>query len=129
MTQLKQYSKNELSSFEVLVNKDIKSQITSSELEILVLNIDKWLYCLHSIKRDVEYNLSSRGAGRKILIRQLKDTNAPKEDMNKLLSTESLWKVNTLKFLNSLEKKILYVKLISKELSKESKDFSKELNT
>ena len=117
MSQIKQYNRNELSAFEALVNKDIKSQVTSSELETLVANIDKWLYCLYSIKRDVEYNLSSRDAGRKMLLQQLKDNNSPKEDISKLLSTESLWRVNTLKFLNSLEKKILYVKFIAKETS------------
>ena len=115
--QLKQYNRNELSAFEALVNKDIKTQVTQSELETLALNVDRWLYCLYSIKRDVEYNLSSREAGRKILLQQLKDKNAPKEDIHKLLATESLWRVNTLKFLNSLEKKILYVKLLSKETS------------
>jgi len=115
--QLKQYNRNELSAFEALVNKDIKTQVTQSELETLALNVDRWLYCLYSIKRDVEYNLSSREAGRKILLQQLKDKNAPKEDIHKLLATESLWRVNTLKFLNSLEKKILYVKLPSKETS------------
>lgn len=118
MTQYKQYDRNQLSSFEALVNKDIKTQVNSSELETLALNIDKWLYCLYSIKRDVEYNISSREAGRKILLQQMKDSNAPKEDIHKLLSSESLWRVNTLKFLNSLEKKILYVKLLVKETSK-----------
>jgi len=118
MTQFKQYDRNQLSSFEALVNKDIKTQVSSSELETLALNIDTWLYCLYSIKRDVEYNLSSREAGRKILLQQLKDSNAPKEDIHKLLSSESLWRVNTLKFLNSLEKKILYVKLLVRETSK-----------
>ena len=117
MSQIKQYNRNELSAFEALVNKDIKTQVTASELETLVVNIDKWLYCLYSIKRDVEYNLSSRDAGRKMLLQQLKDNNSPKEDISKLLSTESLWRVNTLKFLNSLEKKILYVKFIAKETS------------
>jgi hypothetical protein len=120
MNQIKNYNKNELSSFEALVNKDIKTQVTSSELETLAANIDKWLFCLYSIKRDVEYNLSSRDAGRKMLLQQLKDNNSPKEDINKLLSTESLWRVNTLKFLNSLEKKILYVKFIAKESSQKT---------
>lgn len=115
MTQIKNYNRNELSAFEALVNKDIKTQVTSSEIETLVLNIDKWLFCLYSIKRDVEYNLSSRDAGRKMLLQQLRDNNSPKEDINKLLSSESLWRVNTLKFLNSLEKKILYVKYLYKE--------------
>lgn len=113
--QAKQYNRSDLSAFEALVNKDIKTQVTPSELETLVLNIDKWFYCLYSIKRDVEYNISSREAGRKILLQQMKDRNAPKEDIHKLLATESLWRVNTLKFLNSLEKKILYVKLLMKE--------------
>lgn len=117
MTQIKQYNRSELSSFEALVNKDIKSQVSQSEIETLALNIDKWLFCLYSIKRDVEYNLSSRDAGRKILLQQLKDSNSPKEDISKLLSSESLWRVNTLKFLNSLEKKILYVKYLKKETS------------
>jgi hypothetical protein len=118
--QTTQYNRNELSAFEALVNKDIKAQVTQSELETLALNIDRWLYCLYSIKRDVEYNLASREAGRKMLLQQLKDKNAPKEDVHKLLATESLWRVNTLKFLNSLEKKILYVKLLVKETSSDS---------
>jgi hypothetical protein len=118
--QTTQYNRNELSAFEALVNKDIKAQVTQPELETLALNIDRWLYCLYSIKRDVEYNLASREAGRKMLLQQLKDKNAPKEDVHKLLATESLWRVNTLKFLNSLEKKILYVKLLVKETSSDS---------
>lgn len=106
---------NTKASFEALVNKDIKTQVTTGELEILALNLDKWLFCLYSIKRDVEYNLSSRQAGRKISVRQMRASNSSIEDINKILASEGLWRVNTLKFLNSLEKKILYVKLAIKE--------------
>ena len=47
----------------------------------------------------------------------MKDRSAPQEEVTAFLAAESLWKVNTLKFLNSLEKKILFVKFLSKELS------------
>lgn len=111
------YNRNELSAFEALVTKDVKSQISNSEMDTLVLNIDKWLYCLYVMKRDVEYYLSSRVSTRKISTQQMKDRSAPQEELTAFLAAESLWKVNTLKFLNSLEKKILFVKFLSKELS------------
>jgi hypothetical protein len=111
------YNRNELSAFEALVTKDVKSQISDSEMDTLVLNIDKWLYCLYVMKRDVEYYLSSRVSTRKISTQQMKDRSAPQEELTTFLASESLWKVNTLKFLNSLEKKILFVKFLSKELS------------
>jgi hypothetical protein len=111
------YNRNELSAFEALVTKDVKSQISNSEMDTLVLNIDKWLYCLYVMKRDVEYYLSSRVSTRKISTQQMKDRSASQEELTVFLASESLWKVNTLKFLNSLEKKILFVKFLSKELS------------
>ena len=111
------YNRNELSAFEALVTKDVKSQISNSEMDTLVLNIDKWLYCLYVMKRDVEYYLSSRVSTRKISTQQMKDRSAPQEELTAFLAAESLWKVKTLKFLNSLEKKILFVKFLSKELS------------
>ena len=111
------YNRNELSAFEALVTKDVKSQISNSEMDTLVLNIDKWLYCLYVMKRDVEYYLSSRDSSRKVSTQQMKDRSAPQEELTAFLAAESLWKVNTLKFLNSLEKKILFVKFLSKQLS------------
>ncbi len=111
------YNRNELSAFEALVTKDVKSQISDSEMDTLVLNIDKWLYCLYVMKRDVEYYLSSRDSSRKVSTQQMKDRSAPQEELTAFLAAESLWKVNTLKFLNSLEKKILFVKFLSKQLS------------
>ena len=111
------YNRNELSAFEALVTKDVKSQISNSEMDTLVLNIDKWLYCLYVMKRDVEYYLSSRESSRKVSTQQMKDRSAPQEELTAFLAAESLWKVNTLKFLNSLEKKILFVKFLSKQLS------------
>jgi len=111
------YNRNDLSAFEALVTKDVKSQISDSEMDTLVLNIDKWLYCLYAMKRDVEYYLSSRESSRKVSTQQMKDKSAPQEELTAFLAAESLWKVNTLKFLNSLEKKILFVKFLSKQLS------------
>ena len=117
MTLHAKYNRNELSAFEALVTKDVKSQISDSELDTLVLNIDKWLYCLQAMKRDVEYYLSSRESGRKVAMQQMQDREAPREEITSFISSESLWRVNTLKFLNSLEKKILFVKLLSKEMN------------
>jgi len=111
------YNRNDLSAFEALVTKDVKSQISDSEMDTLVLNIDKWLYCLYAMKRDVEYYLSSRESSRKVSTQQMKDKSVPQEELTAFLAAESLWKVNTLKFLNSLEKKILFVKFLSKQLS------------
>jgi len=117
MTSQPIYNRNELSAFEALVTKDVKSQISDSEMDTLVLNMDKWLYCLYAMKRDVEYYLSSRQSGKNISTQQMKDRSAPREEINAFIAAESIWRVNTLKFLNSLEKKILFVKFLSKELS------------
>lgn len=119
MTVHSKFNRNELSAFEALVTKDVKSQISDSDLDTLVLNIDKWLYCLHAMKRDVEYYLSSRESGKKVALQQMHDRQAPREEVTAFLSSESLWRVNTLKFLNSLEKKILFVKMLSKEMNTE----------
>jgi len=105
----------QITKFEELVTKDVKSTSTPEEFEILKSSLDLWLYCLSSIRRNVEYHLSSRAAARKAKVNQMVQSQEPKEDINAFKNTEAEWRVNAIKFLSTIEKKTLYVKMIVKE--------------
>ncbi len=105
----------QFSKFEEIVTKDVKSTSTSEELEILKSNLELWLYSLSSIRRNVEYHLSSRAAARKAKVNEMVQNQEPKEAINAFKNTEAEWRVNAIKFLSTIEKKTLYVKMIVKE--------------
>jgi len=105
----------QFSKFEEIVTKDVKSTSTSEELEILKSNLELWLYSLSSIRRNVEYHLSSRAAARKAKVNEMVQNQEPKEVINAFKNTEAEWRVNAIKFLSTIEKKTLYVKMIVKE--------------
>ena len=105
----------QFTKFEEIVTKDVKSTSTSEELEILKSNLDLWLYSLSSIRRNVEYHLSSRAAARKAKVNEMIQNQETKEAINTFKNTEAEWRVNAIKFLSTIEKKTLYVKMIVKE--------------
>ena len=53
-------SESQLSSFNELVLKDIKNESASEDKTILSNNLELWLFQLRVIRRDVEFQLSSR---------------------------------------------------------------------
>lgn len=108
-------NQSQLSQFEELVTKDVKNGSTPEELEILKSNIDLWLYFLSSIRRSVEYHLSSRTAARKAKISEMIQNKDSKELLDSFRKSEDEWRVNAIKFLSTIEKKTLYVKMIVKE--------------
>jgi hypothetical protein len=107
--------RSSISAFEAIVNKDVKGQVSDQEIDTLMYNLDLWLYCLQCIKKDVEYHLSSHNANRKLIIQEMRDKQSSKEEIYKYISNESKWRVNTLRFLASLERKVLYVKLLVRQ--------------
>jgi hypothetical protein len=108
-------NQSQLSQFEELVTKDVKNGSAPEELEILKSNIDLWLYFLSSIRRNVEYHLSSRTAARKAKISEMIQNKDSKELLDSFRKSEDEWRVNAIKFLSTIEKKTLYVKMIVKE--------------
>lgn len=106
---------SQLTQFEELVTKDVKNGSTSEELELLKSNTDLWLYFLSSIRRNVEYHLSSRSAARNAKISEMIQNKETKESINSFKNSEAEWRVNAIKFLSTIEKKTLYVKMMVRE--------------
>lgn len=104
-----------LAKFEELVLKEVKSSVTEEETAILKSSLDLWLYTLSSIRRNVEYSLSSRNSNRKSTISDMISKGVPDAELSSYKKTESEWRVNAIKFLSTIEKKTLYVKLLMKE--------------
>jgi len=105
----------QIAQFEELVAKDVKSTSTPQELEVLKSNMELWLYSLSSIRRNVEYHLSSRAVARKAKVFEMVQNQDTKENINSFKNSESEWRVNAIKFLSTIEKKTLYVKMLLKE--------------
>lgn len=108
-------NQSQLSLFEELVTKDVKNGSTQDELDVLKSNVDLWLYFLSSIRRNVEYHLSSRTAARKAKISEMIQNKDTKEAIDSFKKSEDEWRVNAIKFLSTIEKKTLYVKMLVKE--------------
>lgn len=104
-----------LAKFEELVLKEVKSSVTEEETAILKSNLDLWLYTLSSIRRNVEYSLSSRNSNRKSTISDMISKGVSDAELAIYKKSESEWRVNAIKFLSTIEKKTLYVKLLIKE--------------
>lgn len=105
----------QLAQFEEYVTKDVKTSSTPQETNILKSNLELWLYCLSSIRRTVEYHLASRNANRKSKLFDMVRDGTSKEDINSFRTSESEWRVNAIKFLSTIEKKTLYVKMLTRE--------------
>lgn len=104
-----------LAKFEELVLKEVKSSVTEEETAILKSSLDLWLYTLSSIRRNVEYSLSSRNSNRKSTISDMISKGVSDAELASYKKSESEWRVNAIKFLSTIEKKTLYVKLLMKE--------------
>jgi hypothetical protein len=108
-------TESEIKDFEFIVTNDIKNSSTRDDLEYLKNNLDLWLYTLLSMKRTAEYNVSSRNSNKKISLTRMRADDASQSEIDSFLASEEKWKVNTVKFLSVLERKILYVKLLIKQ--------------
>lgn len=108
-------SSQELTQFEDYVTKDVKNSASADEVNILKSNLELWLYCLSSIRRSVEYHLASRSATKKSKLLDMVNNGTDKESINSFRTSESEWRVNAIKFLSTIEKKTLYVKMLTRE--------------
>lgn len=99
-----------------IVIKDIKNEASQKEKDILDSNVDMWLYNLRVIRRDVEFQLSSNKAKNKLKALEMKEMGASTADIEAFITKQNKWRINTIKFLTSIERKMLYVKMINNPL-------------
>jgi len=117
-TYIQDFSEEDIKNFQEIVLKDVKNKAFNiNEKEILQNNIDLWLYSLQTTRREIELQLSQHKTNLKIKLRDLRDNNATVEQVEDLRITEENWRNNAMKFLTSIERKTLYVKLIIQEES------------
>lgn len=107
-----EFDSDYLDSFKDLVIRDIKNESTPEEKTHLINNTDMWLYNLRVIRRDVEFQLSSNKAKNKIKVLEMKDEGYSNFDIESFITKQNKWRINTIKFLTSIERKTLYVKLV-----------------
>lgn len=101
-------------SFKDIVIRDIKNEASSDDETVLCNNTDLWLYNLQVIRRDVEFQLSSNKAKNKIKIFEMQEAGYSQFDIDSFIVKQNKWRINTIKFLTSIEKKMLYVKMLIK---------------
>lgn len=101
-------------SFKDMVIRDIKNESTSEEQAILDNNVDMWLYNLRVIRRDVEFQLSSNKSKNKIKAIEMKEEGYSSSEIESYITKQNKWRINTIKFLTSIERKMLYVKMLNK---------------
>ena len=106
---------DDVDSFKDIVIKDIKNEASPQEKDILDDNLDTWLYNLRVIRRDVEFQLSSNKSKNKIKALEMRQEGASVQDIEAFITKQNKWRINTIKFLTALERKMLYVKLLIAE--------------
>jgi hypothetical protein len=105
-----------LDSFKDIVTRDIKNESTSEEKTILQNNVDLWLYNLRVIRRDVEFQLGSNKSKNKLKALEMKEEGFSSSEIESFIIRQNQWRINTIRFLSSIEKKMLYVKMLEKTL-------------
>lgn len=103
-------------SFRDMIIRDIKNESTSEEKIILDNNIDTWLYNLRVIRRDVEFQLTSNKSKNKIKALEMREEGYSNQDVQSFITKQNKWRINTIKFLTSIERKMLYVKMLDKSV-------------
>jgi len=112
---IRDLSEAELEKFQEMVSDNVKGSSSSEERTILNNNLELWLYCLQVMRRDVELKLSRFKTNFKIKLSQLQEAGSSHRHIEDMRIAEEKWRSNAMKFLNSVEKKMLYVKLMLDE--------------
>jgi hypothetical protein len=101
-------------SFKDLVIKDIKNECSDIESNILSSNVELWLYNVRIIRRDVEFQLSSNKSKNKLKALEMREDGFSQLEVEEFITKQNKWRINTIKFLTSIERKMLYVKMLYK---------------
>jgi hypothetical protein len=100
--------------FKDLVIKDIKNECSDIESDILSSNVELWLYNIRIIRRDVEFQLSSNKSKNKLKALEMREDGFSQLEVEEFITKQNKWRINTIKFLTSIERKMLYVKMLYK---------------
>lgn len=111
---LEDLTQDELQQFNALVLKDIKNEVTEEEANILLSNIELWMFQLRIIRRDVEFQLASQKSKDKIKIIEINDSD-DKEELKEYIIRQNKWRMGAVRFLTAIEQRMLYVKMILSE--------------
>jgi hypothetical protein len=107
----------EIKEFQDIVISDLKnSEISNFEKDILRNNLDLWLYSLRCLRRDIEFQLSSNRLKHKQALDSFEhSSDSTSEDLKSLTKKYERWRTGASKFLVSIERRTLYVKLLLSE--------------
>lgn len=118
-SMINELSDEDLSSFRDIVLRDVKNQPSSNdEKSILQNNLDLWLYSLRVIRREIELQLANHRSKVKLKKKDLRDEGVSQDEIDSYVFAEERWRNNAMKFLTSIERKTLYVKLLLQEEDK-----------
>lgn len=104
----------ELSIFNTIVLKDIRSESEEDDTFVLLNNINLWMFQLRIIRKDVEFQLASQKSKDKIKFIEL-NNNVDKTEANDYLIRQNKWRMGAIRFLTAIEQRMLYVKMILSE--------------
>lgn len=118
-SMINELSEEDLSSFRDIVLRDVKNQAASNDEKIILQNnLDLWLYSLRVIRREIELQLANHRSKVKLKKKDLRDEGVSQDEIDSYVFTEERWRNNAMKFLTSIERKTLYVKLLIQEEDK-----------
>lgn len=100
--------------FKDLVIRDIKNECSDIESNILSSNVELWLYNIRIIRRDVEFQLTSNKSKNKLKALEMREDGFSQLQVEEFITKQNKWRINTIKFLTSIERKMLYVKMLYK---------------
>jgi len=106
----------EMQSFNSLVLKDIKGESTDEELQILMENVQLWMFQLRIIRKDVEFQLASQKSKDKIKVIEMNEIE-DKSELNEYLVRQNKWRMGAVRFLTAVEHRMLYAKMVMSSLS------------
>ena len=110
---IRELSDDDIKNFHDIVLRDVKNKYSTDEdKSILQNNLDLWLYCLRITRKEIELQLSQHKNNLKSNVKELYENSAENSEIQDLKLEEERWRNNAMKFLNAVERKTLYVKLI-----------------
>jgi hypothetical protein len=110
---IRELSDDDIKNFHDIVLRDVKNKYSTDEdKSILQNNLDLWLYCLRITRKEIELQLSQHRTNLKSNVKELYENSAEDSEIQDLKLEEERWRNNAMKFLNAVERKTLYVKLI-----------------
>lgn len=106
----------DIKDFEDIVISDLKNnEVSDLEKDILKSNLDLWLYSLRCLRRDIEFQLTSNKIKMREKVNSMKNEELSEFEISSYIDKQERWKAGASKFLVSIERRTLYVKLLIAE--------------